>query len=473
MTDRKTIVWFRNDLRLSDNPALFAAAKCGAVLPLFIGSALSLKALGAASSWWLQHSLEALDASLHKKGGGLIVQSGDPLEVLIRLVKETGADAVYWNIRFEPVLFAEDRHVKRELEAQGIAVRSFNGALLFDPRDVLNKQGRPYRVFTPFWKHCVSNIEIPEPLAGPRKVEFLSDADSLELGDLNLLSQKNWADGFGKHWKPGEAGAKKRVRRFLDSAADDYAVGRDRPDLVGTSRLSPYLHFGEISPRAVFHALVGSACSPGAPGTEAFLRQLGWREFAHHLLWYFPQTVQEPLRPKYKNFPWHEDRALLGAWQQGRTGFPLVDAGMRELWATGWMHNRVRMIVASFLVKDLLIPWQEGARWFWDTLVDADLANNTLGWQWVAGCGADAAPYFRVFNPMSQGEKFDPNGDYIRRWVPEIANLPDKYLNRPWEAPSELLENCGIQLGKTYPRPIVDHAQARLRALEAYASIRD
>jgi deoxyribodipyrimidine photo-lyase len=465
------MVWFRNDLRLTDNAALHAAAKKGAVLPVYIVDPPSPNTWqeGAASHWWLHHALAALDGSLRKKGGALTLKSGAPIDVLTRLIKETGAEAVYWNLRFEPHLFAADQQLKKQLEAQGVEVRTFNSSLLFDPRKVLNKQGKPYRVFTAYWKNCEATIEIPEPLPAPRKIDFMPVGGSLSLDELNLLPLKNWADGFAKEWQPGEAGAKKKLRRFIDSAADNYSEGRDRPDQVGTSRLSPHLHFGELSPRTVFHA----AAECGGSGAEAFIRQLGWREFAHHLLWYYPETPLEPLHPKYKNFPWHKNRKALTAWQQGLTGFPIVDAGMRELWATGWMHNRVRMIVASFLVKDLLIPWQEGARWFWDTLVDADLANNTLGWQWVAGCGADAAPYFRIFNPMSQGAKFDPHGDYVRRWIPEIADLPHKYLHRPWEAPPELLESCGIELGRTYPRPIVDHAMARQRALGAYASIKD
>lgn len=490
MKSRKTVVWFRNDLRLADNPALHAAAKRGRILPVFIGRATSPRAPGAASNWWLHHSLTALAESLHKKDGALILRSGAPFEVLNRLIKETGGDAVYWNTRFEPHLFAADQELKEQLEALGVEVCTFNASLLFDPREVLNKQGRPFQVFTPYRKHCVANIDIPNPLPVPRKMEFVSGVDTLVTADLNLLPQKNWADGFRDYWQPGEAGAKKKLRRFLDAAVGNYDIDRDRPDVMGTSRLSPHLHFGEISPRQIWHAvsgrmIEGSACSPNAQGAarraattleqhaEAYLRQLGWREFAYALLWHYPHTTERPLRPKYEKFPWQKDLAGLKAWQRGRTGFPMVDAGMRELWATGWMHNRVRMIVASFLVKDLLIPWQEGARWFWDTLVDADLANNTLGWQWVAGCGADAAPYFRVFNPMSQGEKFDPHGDYVRRWVPEIAGLPDKYLQRPWEAPPEVLKSSGIELGETYPFPIVDHAQARLRALEAYASIKD
>lgn len=463
------MMWFRNDLRLADNPALHAAVKRGAILPLFINeSHPEAWRPGAASRWWVSHSLAALDESLRTKGGGLTILSGDPAEVLARLAKEHGVDTVYWNTRFEPHLFALDQEIRRLLKQQGIQVQTFNASLLFDPARVLNKQGKPYRVFTPYWRSCSSAIDVPAPMPVPRKIDFIP----VSGGESSERLDEKWAAEFRAFWRPGEVGARKKLRRFLDSAAADYAVGRDRPDWMGTSRLSPHLHFGEISLRAVWHAVQASDESGVIQNGEAFLRQLGWREFAHHLLWHYPHTMNQPLREQYAHFPWQENRAFLSAWQQGRTGFPLVDAGMRELWATGWMHNRVRMIVASFLVKDLLIPWQEGARWFWDTLVDADLANNTSGWQWVAGCGADASPYFRVFNPITQGAKFDPKGDYIRRWVPELAPLPNKYLNRPWEAPAELLASCGIQLGQTYPLPMVDHAQARLEALAAYASIK-
>ena len=443
-----TIVWFRHDLRLDDNPALVAAAARGAVVPVFIWAPDEEQpwAPGAASRWWLHHSLEKLAAALAKAGAPLVIRSGGSLEVLRAVAKECGASGVVWNRRYEPAVIARDTQIKKALAADGLAVESFNGSLLFEPMHVATKEGRPYQVFTPFWRALLAKDEPAEPVAAPRRLRAAEASPRTEpLAALRLLPPIAWDGTMTKTWAPGAAGGEQRLARFLDAALAGYATDRDRPDREGTSSLSPHLHFGEISPRRVWHAV--RAAVGGTPaakitrgGAEAYLRELGWREFANHLLFHFPHTSDAPLRADYAKFPWANDPVGLRAWQRGRTGYPIVDAGMRQLWATGWMHNRVRMIVASFLVKDLRVSWLEGARWFWDTLVDADLAANTLGWQWAAGCGADAAPYFRIFNPTTQGEKFDPDGSYANRWA---------------------------GLGPDYPEPIVDHAAARKLALEA------
>ena len=475
-----SIVWFRIDLRLADNPALQTAIDRGsAIVPVFIHAPEEEApwSPGGASRWWLHQSLEALAADLLKAGSRLVVRQGSSLATLRSLVKETGASAIFWNRRYEPAVIAHDQKIKDALRADGLEVESFNGALLHEPWTIQNQSGKPFQVFTPFWRNCLTKPDPADALPAPRKlIAPPSWPKSLALDALELEPKINWADGLRATWQPGEAGAAISLKQFLKNAFDGYSEQRNRPDVTGTSRLSPHLHFGEISPRQVWHGLKRMAAKRGLPverwrGSQ-FLTEIGWREFAHHLLFHFPHTPTEPLRANFKNFPWRKDAAWLRAWQKGRTGYPIVDAGLRELWATGWMHNRVRMIVASFLVKDLLLPWQAGARWFWDTLVDADLAQNTSGWQWTAGCGADAAPYFRVFNPTSQGEKFDPFGDYVRRWCPELAKLPDEWIHQPWAAPAPVLARASLKLGRAYPQPIVSHAIAREVALEAFARIK-
>jgi deoxyribodipyrimidine photo-lyase len=475
-----SIHWFRLDLRLADNPALQAAIQSGgAVVPVFIWSPDEEGDWPprSASKWWLHQSLAALDAGLRAAGSRLVLRPGPTLQTLRALVRETGARAVFWSRRYEPAIIARDAKLKEALREDGLTVESFNAALLHEPWTIQNQSGKPFQVFTPFWKHCLTNagphvrVSAPKKLPGPNPWP-----NSVELEELELEPKTNWTEGFRTAWQPGEAGATANLNRFLATAFDHYNDQRNRTDVTGTSRLSAHLHFGEVSPRQVWHGLARMASKRGLPVEQwrgsQFLAEIGWREFAHHLLYHFPHTPAEPLRKEFKKFPWRKDAAFLKAWQNGRTGYPLVDAGMRELWSTGWMHNRVRMIVASFLVKDLLLPWVEGARWFWDTLVDADLAQNTLGWQWTAGCGADAAPYFRVFNPMSQGEKCDPRGDYVRRWCPELAKLPNEWVHRPWQAPPEALACAGVELGRTYPEPVVSHAIAREVALEAFAQLK-
>jgi deoxyribodipyrimidine photo-lyase len=475
MAEHPCIWWLRLDLRLADNPALHAAVHAGgAVLPVFIWSPDEETpwSPGAASNWWLHQSLAALDAGLRAAGSRLIIRRGPAQTTLRELARETGARQVFWNRRYEPACIARDTTVQNALRTDGLDAESFNAALLHEPWTIRNQSRKPFQVFTPFWRHCLARPEPPKPLRAPKQISSPARwPKSLKLRDLQLEPRVRWADGFRAAWQPGEAGANAALKRFLTRAFDEYTEQRNRPDVAGTSRLSPHLHFGEIGPRQVWHGVKAMAARRGlAVGKwrdSQFLTELGWREFAHHQLYHFPHTPTEPLRAEFRHFPWRRDRAKLKAWQSGRTGFPIVDAGLRELWTTGWMHNRVRMIVASFLVKDLLLAWQEGARWFWDTLVDADLAQNTLGWQWTAGCGADAAPYFRVFNPVSQGRRFDPQGEYVRRWCPELARLPPEWIHQPEKAPAAMLRAAGVKLGRSYPRPIVSHAIARALALAA------
>jgi deoxyribodipyrimidine photo-lyase len=474
------LVWFRQDLRLDDNPALQAAIRRGGpVLPVFIWVPEEEGAWqpGAASRWWLHQSLARFKKELQKQGSDLVIRRGDSLATLQALLRESGADAVFWNRRYELAAVATDARIKAALRTQGTEVESFNGRLLFEPWQVQNREGRPFQVFTPFWKACLA-LPLDNLVPQPTLRRFPAPSrwpSSLPLGQLDLEPAIDWAKGIRDAWQPGEQGARVQLGRFLDEALAGYAENRDRPDLVGTSRLSPHLHFGEMSQRRVWQAvrdhLAGSRRPSGRRGAEVFLRELGWREFAYHLLHHFPHTPDQPLRAEFAGFPWAEDTRMLKAWQRGRTGYPLVDAGMRQLWATGWMHNRVRMVTASFLVKHLLQPWQAGAQWFWDTLVDADLANNTLGWQWTAGCGADAAPFFRIFNPVLQGQKFDPHGEYVRRWVPELRRVPESWIHQPWKAPHHVLTEAAVRLPEDYPLPIVDHAAARQRALQAFSTL--
>ena len=476
------IVWFRQDLRLSNNPALNAALKNHErVIPVFIHQHDESNQWqhGAASRWWLHHSLKALSRKLRELGSRLIIRSGEDCQyVLGELVKETRSRHVYWNRLYEPHHIERDKQIKQTLLDQGLEVSSFAGNLLFEPWQIQKNDGDPFRVFTPFWKACNRTglpgcpSDAPVQLPAVNK-QFRSD----KLESLELLPNIPWDAAFADYWHPGESGAQHQLDAFLDDAVARYQEGRDRPAIEGTSRLSPHLHFGEISPQQIVektrHVINVDSQHGIVANAESFIREIGWREFAYHLLYHFPHTVDKPLHEHFNHFPWeHRYTQNLRAWQQGRTGIPLVDAGMRELWHTGWMHNRVRMIVASFLTKNLLIPWQEGAHWFWDTLVDADLASNTLGWQWTAGCGADAAPYFRIFNPVTQAQKFDSGGRYIRKWIPEIAALPDKFLAQPWAAPEALLSEHGIVLGRDYPTPVADLKATRERALERYKTIK-
>ena len=480
LVDHPVIVWFRQDLRLSDNPALAAAAADGRpLLPVYILDDETPAGWrpGAASRWWLHGSLERLSADLSALGAPLLLLRGNAEAVLPDLLRTTGATAVYWNRCYEPYAVERDSCIKTDLKSMGVEADSFNASLLFEPWEVRSQSGGRYRAFTPFWKACLRLSEPAAPLPAPTRIRGCDGVPAGEsLADWRLRpSTPDWAGGLRASWTPGEAGARRRLQEFVDGALAGYASARDVPAVDATSRLSPHLHFGEIGPRAVWHAVVHRAAEDAtvAQGgaTAKFLSEIGWREFSYHLLFNFPALPDRNLRTEFDGFPWHDDSAHVRAWQRGRTGYPIVDAGMRQLWHTGWMHNRVRMVVASFLIKDLLIDWRVGEAWFWDTLVDADLANNAASWQWVAGSGADAAPYFRIFNPVLQGERFDPDGAYVRRWVPELSALPNSHIHRPWTASEAMLLQSDVKLGETYPNRIVDHGMARDRALAAYKTI--
>ena len=500
-TPLTTILWVRRDLRLCDNPALLAAAQTaryrdGALLPVYVWEPPASRAWapGGAARWWLWRSLQSLDGDLRRLGSRLLVERGDPVRVVAALAAQARAHAVVWTAGLESAEIAADEALEAALAGDCVEAIVVPPANLLAPGlPTRTRDGKPYTVFTPFWRARLAAGPPTRPLPAPGALPAAPGAPSgLAIAALEAEAAPPWTTGFADAWQPGEKGAHARLEAFLDGPLQAYASDRDRMDLSGSSRLSPHLHWGELTARQVWQAVEGTLAEAGldldaavspplwdeeqAPGLRrsagAFLRQLGWREFGHHLLAAFPDSPERPLQARFAAFPWREDAAALEAWQRGRTGYPVVDAAMRQLWATGWMHNRARLLAGSFLVKDLLLPWQDGAAWFWDTLVDADLADNTLGWQWVAGCGADAAPYFRVFNPVTQGRRRDPEGAYVRRWVPELARLETRYLHAPWLAPAQALAAAGVTLGESYPEPIVDHGEARLRALAAYDQVR-
>ena len=467
------IIWFRQDLRLADNPALHAAASTGApVFPVFIldDDAAGDWKPGSASRWWLRKSLASLNESLHDS---LRILYGEAREIIPQLVRDTGAHGVYWNRCVEPWRVERDEDIKSTLLADDVEVHSFNGCYVYDPAEISKKDGTPYRVFTPFYRNgCLKDGPEPRtPLPAPADIRLDTRLDPTHRQSDLALTAYSWFDGGTRDWEPGEAGARNTLERFLERGLDDYAAGRDRPDRENVSYLSPSLHFGEISPHQARAAVLERRGNAPDDSIDKFLSELGWRDFSAHLLLQAPDLPERNLHKKFDRFPWLSNERWRKAWETGKTGYPIVDAGMRELWCTGYMHNRVRMLAASFLVKNLLQDWRHGERWFWNSLLDADLANNAASWQWVAGSGADAAPYFRIFNPVTQGRKFDPAGEYVRRHVPELADLPDKYVHCPWEAPDEVLVEAGIELGKTYPAPIVNLAESRQRALYAFATI--
>ncbi len=471
----KVLHWFRLDLRLQDNPALNAAVEAGEIIPVFILENDNPKEhkIGGASRWWLHRSLKALNETL---SGKLVVRTGPAQEVLQQLVKETGVELVTWNRGYEPWRTTRDAIIKNDLQQNGIEVRSFNGSLLWEPWDVQKPDGTPYRVFTRYYRNgCLKS----PPPRSPEKLKTNSitfakhSLEILPIESLALNPQENWDLTRSPDWRPGENGARQQIENFISLHLESYKEGRDFPALESTSGLSPHLHFGEISPNQVWHAIQFQEGISGLDlNTEHFKTELAWREFSHHLLFHNPKLPYKNIQPKFDLFPWQENNEALRKWQQGQTGIPMVDAGMRELWQTGYMHNRVRMIVGSFLTKNLGLDWRLGERWFWDTLVDADLANNSASWQWVAGCGADAAPFFRIFNPVTQGQKFDPDGAYVKKWIPELTSLPLKWLFNPWEAPTDVLKDARVEIGVTYPQPIVDLKKSRQRALDAFAQLK-
>ncbi len=480
----RSIHWFRQDLRLTDNPALRRACELGEVIPVYVLDDISSASwrMGGASRVWLHESLASLNASLD---GRLIILRGAADELIPALAQALAVEHVVWNRCYEPWRIKRDKKIKEQLQSEGINVESFNGSLLWEPWEVSKKDGTPYKVFTPYFrKGCAAAEQPRQPLPKPRAMrvadyEGVSAAlckttgqlQLLSLEDLELLPKVPWHKGFYEHWAIGERAGLKKIKEFIDGPMAEYKQRRDYPaDGLG-SRLSPHLHFGEVSPHQVWASAIQAPQMDDETNRDHFLSELGWREFSHYLLYHWPHFPDQPFNEKYAEFPWLDDEAGFAAWCRGKTGFPIVDAGMRELWQTGFMHNRVRMIVASFLVKNQLIPWQRGEAWFWDCLLDADLAANSASWQWTAGCGADAAPYFRIFNPVTQSEKFDPEGAYISRYCPELAKLPKKFIHKPWTADDDLLKQSGVVLGQDYPHPILDLKATRERALAANKSL--
>lgn len=464
----KTILWFRQDLRLNDNPALTDAVNSGHILPIYIYDITTPEGviIGGASKIWLHHALDSLNKSLNNN---LQIFHGNPHDILPKLIKEHNITQINWNRCYEKWQIDRDTKLKAILQKQGVIVNSFNGSLLWEPWEVLKTDGTPYKVFTPFYrKGCLTKKEPRIPISKPQKINFIETLNNTKVTDLNLLSKIAWHKDVVANWQISETAAIAQLQRFIENKIHNYKIGRDCPSKDSTSKLSPYLHFGQISPNTAWYAAKHAGFNDNI---DTFLCELGWREFSYSLLYYYPNLYKENWQKKFDNFPWIKDPIKLKAWQKGQTGIPIIDAGMRELWQTGYMHNRVRMITASFLIKNLLIDWRLGAKWFWDTLFDADLASNSASWQWVAGSGADAAPYFRIFNPVTQSEKFDPDGLYIRKYVPELKNLPNKYLFSPWTTPTEILATSKIILGQDYPYPIADLKTSRNKALEAYKNI--
>lgn len=475
------IVWFRRNFRLHDNPPLhYAALQNAPIIPVYCHSPRSLgrAAPGGASKVWLHHSLTQFNRQLTALGTPLIIRETDnPINELEQLADQLNASAIYYDKRYEPTRLAKEQELEQRLGSR-LSLKGWNANLLVEPGSLYTKQNEPYKVFSPFWKNALRELQPTLPLPAPSRLTPTWESRgirSLTVEALNLLPATPWHRPIVDAWDIGEEAALRRWQIFLGSAIEPYKEDRNRPDVQGTSSLSPHLHFGEISPRQLWHDIVQSVGGEGKPlpkGHQHYLSELGWREFAHNLLFHFPQTVEQPLRAEFANFPWDTNPQLLKCWQRGQTGYPIVDAAMRQLWSTGWMHNRLRMIVGSFLVKNLLMDWKQGERWFWDTLVDADLANNVMGWQWIAGCGADAAPYFRIFNPILQAEKFDPEGVFVRQWLPELQDVPKDYIHKPWEMKPLIQRDCGVVIGKDYPHPLVDHFEARNRALQAYERVK-
>ena len=472
--NKLSIFWFRQDLRLADNPGLSEAISKGIVLPIYIYDDINSNEyeMGSASKWWLHNSLEKLNDSLNNK---LSVYKGDALKIIESLTKSYDVESISWNRCYEPWRIKRDKNIKSEIEKKGIEVNTFNGSLLWEPFNILKTDGTPYRVFSPYYRKGCLNAAPPRiPLKSPEISSLFKDEyNELTIEDLSLIPKVHWFDEMEKLWKPGEVGAQEKLYDFLDDGLFGYKEGRNFPSQKNVSQLSPHIHLGEISPNQVWYAAKQKEDETGIEKDLAhFLSELGWREFSYNLLYHFPTLPRENLQKKFDNFPWQENTDFSDKWKKGHTGYPIVDAGMRELWQTGYMHNRVRMIVGSFLVKNLLLHWHEGEKWFWDCLIDADLASNSASWQWVAGSGADAAPYFRIFNPISQGIKFDPEGEYTKKFLPELRDLPIKYLYSPWEAPADVLEQANIKLGENYPKPIVDLKESREKALDAFDKIR-
>ncbi len=466
------VMWFRQDLRLADNPALTNALEDGKTLPIFILDNVNSKehVNGAASKWWLHHSLIKLNKSLKNK---LCFFVGNPIDILDKINKQFEISNIFWSRCYEPWRIKRDKKIKKYFSDQNVNVNTFNGSLLWEPWNIAKKDGTPYKVFTPYYrKGCLNSDKPRMPLPAPNLSNLISiDNHDLKIEDLELMPNHNWYSKMISLWSPGEEGAHSKIEEFISNGLNNYKEGRNFPSNQNVSQLSPHLHFGEVSPNQVWYRAKTKEGKLGIKkDLDHFLSELGWREFSFNLLYHFPFLPKENLQKKFDNFPWDNDKDKLKKWQKGLTGYPIVDAGMQELWQTGYMHNRLRMVVGSFLVKNLLLHWHHGERWFWDCLIDADLASNSAGWQWIAGSGADAAPYFRIFNPITQGQKFDPDGKYTRKYLPVLNDMPDKFLFNPWEAPEDVLRSAGVKLGENYPLPIVEIGSSRQKALEAFAT---
>ena len=470
MSNNINILWFRKDLRLMDNPALVEANLNAEIIPIFILDDTNPEEnkMGAASRVWLYHSLKSLNISLQKK---INFYSGDPVKIISELINNYNINGVYWNRCYEPWEIRRDKKIKDLLKIKKVKAKSFNGSLIREPWEVLKEDQTPYKVFTALYKKAYLNSDIKvEVINEPTKINYSTKIfSSNTLDTLKLLPNLSWADNIIKHWQVGEKNAHLKMTEFFKKGIDDYKEGRNFPFKKNVSRLSPHIHFGEISPKQLW---VKAKSISSNKNTEHFVSEICWREFSYYLLYHFPNLPKDNLQKKFNNFPWKDNNYYFDSWKKGKTGYPIIDAGMRELYETGYMHNRVRMIVASFLVKNLLIHWHKGERWFWDCLFDADLANNSASWQWVAGSGADAAPYFRIFNPVTQGVKFDVDGQYTKQYVPELKDMPNKYLFSPWEAPDDVLNKANVVLGGNYPKPIIDIKESREKALYSFSLIK-
>jgi len=470
MSNDINILWFRKDLRLMDNPALVEANLNAEIIPIFILDDTNPEEnrMGAASRVWLYHSLKSLNISLQKK---INFYSGDPVKIISELINNYNINGVYWNRCYEPWEIRRDKKIKDLLKIKKVKAKSFNGSLIREPWEVLKEDQTPYKVFTALYKKAYLNSDIKvEVINEPTKINYSTKIfSSNTLDTLKLLPNLSWADNIIKYWQVGEKNAHLKMTEFFKKGIDDYKEGRNFPFKKNVSRLSPHIHFGEISPKQLW---VKAKSISSNKNTEHFVSEICWREFSYYLLYHFPNLPKDNLQKKFNNFPWKDNNYYFDSWKKGKTGYPIIDAGMRELYETGYMHNRVRMIVASFLVKNLLIHWHKGERWFWDCLFDADLANNSASWQWVAGSGADAAPYFRIFNPVTQGVKFDVDGQYTKQYVPELKDMPNKYLFSPWEAPDDVLNKANVVLGGNYPKPIIDIKESREKALYSFSLIK-
>ena len=472
MTLKLGVHWFRQDLRLDYNPSLEALAKrVDKIIPIYIFD--PNQRIGSVSKWWLEQSLKSLSDSIEIQNGKLNIFLGNPYEIISSLVSDKNIEVFSWNRLYDSYSINRDKKIKLSLKSSSINCETFNGYLLNEPWDIKNKSGTFFKVFTPYWRYCNELIKNKKINKKNHNFNFsnIKLKNSKNLQDLKLTNTKlNWTDKIHHNWLPGENNAKDQLKKFIDNKANNYSVGRDRPDQNLTSKLSPHLHFGEISPIEIYNQVKLSK-KINEQNKDKFLAEIGWRDFSYNLLYYYPDMTNNPIQKKFNKFPWLKDNRNLKKWQKGFTGIPIVDAGMRQLYETGWMHNRVRMIVGSFLTKNLLLHWKHGEEWFFDTLVDADIGSNSAGWQWISGCGADASPYFRIFNPILQGQKFDPKGEYVKKYIPELQNVKSKFIHNPWEMSEENQNNSNCKIGKDYPAPIVDLKDTRNRALTAFKKI--